>query len=56
MDYKKMYIAEKRRSDTLRNKIQEQVKINNDYYAYILKQNAVIELLKQRLKEAKGLR
>ena len=56
MDYKKMYIAEKRRSEILSHKLQEQVKSNNDYYAYILKQNAVIELLKQRLKEAKGLR
>ena len=56
MDYRKMYKAEKQRSDELFNKLQQQIDLNDDYYKYIQKQNVVIQLLKQRLKEAKGLR
>lgn len=56
MDYKKMYRAEKRRVDALRERLQKEKEKNDNYYAYILKQNVIIQLLQDNIKELKGLK
>ena len=56
MDYKKMYRAEKRRVDSLQERLQKEQEKNDNYYAYILKQNVIIQLLKDNIKELKGLK
>lgn len=56
MDYKKMYRAEKRRVDALQERLQKEQEKNDNYYAYILKQNVIIQLLQDNIKELKGLK
>ena len=56
MDYKKMYRAEKRRVDAFQERLQKEQEKNDNYYAYILKQNVIIQLLKDNIKELKGLK
>lgn len=56
MDYKKMYRAEKRRVNSLQERLQKEKEKNDNYYAYILKQNVIIQLLKDNIKELKGLK
>lgn len=56
MDYKKMYCAEKQRVDTLQERLRKEQEKNDNYYAYILKQNVIIQLLKDNIKELKGLK
>ena len=51
-----MYRAEKRRVDTLQERLQKEQEKNDNYYAYILKQNVIIQLLQDNIKELKGLK
>lgn len=56
MDYKRMYKNEKIRNDLLRERLQHQEDRNDEYYKYIQKQNVIIQLLKENIKELKGLK
>lgn len=51
-----MYRAEKRRVNSLQERLQKEKEKNDNYYAYILKQNVIIQLLKDNIKELKGLK
>lgn len=51
-----MYRSEKRRNDALQERLRKQQELNDDYYAHILKQKVIIQLLQDSIKELKGLK
>ena len=56
VDYKRMYQREVKRNEQLRKVVDKQREEIDNYFNYIQKQTIVIQLLKDRIKELKGLK
>lgn len=56
MDYKRMYQREVKRNEQLRKVVDKQREEIDNHFNYIQKQTIVIQLLKDRIKELKGLK
>lgn len=56
VDYERMYQREVKRNEQLRKVVDKQREEIDNYFSYIQKQTIVIQLLKDRIKELKGLK
>ena len=56
VDYKRMYQREVKRNEQLRKVVDKQREEIDNHFNYIQKQTIVIQLLKDRIKELKGLK